>query len=510
MSKTNDYWVKRFEALEKQALNKGTELYKELEKQYSIAYSQIEKNILSWYNRFAKDNSISFVEAKKILTSGELQEFKWSLEEYIKYASDSTTNTLWTKQLQNASTRVHISRLDSLRIQIQNEVEKLYNQQLTGMTDIAETIYEDNYYHTAYELQKGNNVAWNLNELDSNKIAKVLKSIWTDNSTFSDKIWSNKSSLIQTLNTGIVQNIIQGNSPDDLIDLISKKFNTDLNKAGRLVMTESAYFAAEAQKDCFNELGVEKYKVLGTLDTTTCENCGKMDLQIFDMKDYQEGITAPPFHPWCRCTTIPAFDDDDEFGERIARNADGDTYYVSGDTTYEEWKKKYVDNTESESVTNSDNSSIILNDDEQYAVNKYIGSDSYKINEKLRNNIELNEDEISLTNNLDSALKKIDYYEGNVVRVLDIKNTDELKQFIERNKVGENINFKEYLSFSDKSGYNNDSNIFIYTQSKKARDIRKYNAEESELLYERNSKFFVEDVVKQEDKYYILWRDINE
>lgn len=348
MSKNDNYWKKVFEELEKQSLLHGEELYKELEKQYALAYSEIEKNILKWYNRFVKENTVTFAEAKKILTSGELKEFKWSLENYIEYASKNGTNALWQKQLQNASTRVHISRLDTLRIQIQNEIEKLYDKQLQGMTEIAETIYEDNYYHTAYELQKGNNVAWNLDGLDTNKIQKVLSLKWTDGSNFSDKIWSNKQSLLSTLSTGLTQNFIRGSSPDELIKAISKQFNVDLNKAGRLVMTESAFFSSESQRQCFKDLNVEKYKVLGTLDSTTCENCGAMDMMEFDMKDYQEGVTAPPFHPWCRCTTIPSFDDDDDFGERVARDTEGNTYNVDKNMSYEEWKEKYINSNSTE------------------------------------------------------------------------------------------------------------------------------------------------------------------
>lgn len=335
--------------LQNTALAKGSKLYEELKKQYEMAYKEIEKDIIQWYNRFVKDNNVTFLEAKKMLTSGELKEFKWTLDEYIDYAKKSGTNDLWAKELQNASTRVHISRLDTLRIQIQNEMEKIYDKQIDGMTEVAETIYEDNYYHTAYELQKGNNVAWKLEGIDNKAISKVLATEWTDGSSFSDKIWGNKQSLIETVTTGLSQNFIRGDSQNELIKTISKKFNTDLNKAGRLIMTESAFFSAEAQKDCFNDLGVEKYQVLGTLDSSTCSNCGSYDSQVFDMKDYKEGVTAPPFHPWCRCTTIPYFEDEFEFGERAARNTDGKTYYIPKNVSYKEWKEKYVDSNTVES-----------------------------------------------------------------------------------------------------------------------------------------------------------------
>ena len=56
---------------------------------------------------------------------------------------------------------------------------------------------------------------------------------------------------------------IRGEAPDRAISAISKQFEVSRSKAGRLVMTESAYFSSAAQKDCFNALGVEKYRDCG-------------------------------------------------------------------------------------------------------------------------------------------------------------------------------------------------------------------------------------------------------
>lgn len=161
-------------------------------------------------------------------------------------------------------------------------------------------------------------------------------------------------------------------------------------------------------------------------------------------------------------------------------------------------------------MTNSKVNDIILTDDEQYALNRYLTSDSYVLNESLRNNEKLDENYTFFRNKLDNALDKLDSYNGNVVRVLQIEDENKLNQFIEKNKIGKEIEFNEYLSFSDKNGYNDNSNIFIYTQSRTAKNLRKYNKEESELLYKRSSKFLVENVIKEGNKYYILWRDINE
>lgn len=157
-----------------------------------------------------------------------------------------------------------------------------------------------------------------------------------------------------------------------------------------------------------------------------------------------------------------------------------------------------------------ESSKIGLSNDEQYAVNQYISSESYKINEILRNNIKLTDEQRRMRDNLDRALNKCNNYNGNIVRVLEIKDKEVLKDFLKKNKRGKIENWKEYLSFSDKESYNKNANIKIYVNSTRAKDIRKYNEIESEILYQRNSKFITKNIVKQNGIYYILWEEVNE
>lgn len=95
-------------------------------------------------------------------------------------------------------------------------------------------------------------------------------------------------------------------------------------------------------KSAFNDLDVEKVEIVATLDSHTSTICQDMDGQTVDMKDYEPGVTVPPFHVFCRSVTVPYFDDNFGGGERAARDADGNTYYVPDDMTYKEWKKRYV------------------------------------------------------------------------------------------------------------------------------------------------------------------------
>lgn len=343
MGNNAEYWTKRFEELEKAQLLNEAKYITELRETYDKALSTVKKEINNWLVRFAVNNQISLKEAKKWLNSDELKELNWDVQEYIKYGEENGIDLIWKKQLENASSKIHISRLEALELQIQQQVEKLYYDENNSTNDFILETYRDNYYKTAYELQKGSNVAFKFATLNLDIIQSIISKPWTtDEQTFSDRIWKNKKALIKTLQTDLTQSIILGNPPDKVIDKISKDFNVSKNKAGTLVMTESAFFSSASRQKCFNELGVQKYINIATLDSRTSDICREIDGTVYEMKDMKIGITAPPFHVRCRTTTAPYFEDEFEFGERAARNTDGKTYYVPRNITYKEWLEKYV------------------------------------------------------------------------------------------------------------------------------------------------------------------------
>lgn len=344
-NKNSEYWQQRFGQLENASHQEAMTVYSRIEESFYQAQKEIENKINSWYVRFANNNEITINEAKKLLNSNELKEFKWDVQEYIKYGHENELNELWMKELENASTKYHISRLEALKIQTQQTMEKLFGNELDEVDNLTKNSYINNYFHTMFEYQKGFNVGFNVTNIDQNKLSKIVNKPWAvDEKNFSERIWGNKTKLINELHNELTKMCLTGKSPDESIKYLSKKFNTSKAQAGNLIMTENAYFSQLAQKDCFNALDVEKYEIVATLDSHTSEICKEQDGKVYDMKDYQPGITAPPFHNYCRSTTVPHFDDFDLEGERAARDEDGKTYYVSDKMKYDDWYKKYVQN----------------------------------------------------------------------------------------------------------------------------------------------------------------------
>ena len=152
---------------------------------------------------------------------------------------------------------------------------------------------------------------------------------------------------------------------------------------------------------------------------------------------------------------------------------------------------------------------IKLTDEEQYALNQYLSFESYGINEKLRNGLKLNEREKKMAASLDSALKKLPHYEGDLSRSLYFGNVSDVEECIKKFKVDDDISFEEFISTTcGNELYNPDGEIqIIIKNAKSGRNLTSINENEQEVLYERGSNFKVKKVTEQNGKYWILMEE---
>ena len=337
-----DYWRGRFSILEDSAHREAQKTIQDMEELYLDAQRSVQKEIESWYARFAVNNQISLTDARKWLTAGQLEEFHWSVEQYIKIGEQAGLDAAWLKKLENASTRFHISRLEAVQTGIQQQLELLYGNQVDSLDALLKKVVGNGYTHTAFEVQKGVGLGWDITGLDQKKLETLLSKPWTtDGRTFRDRCWLNKNDLVGSVSKSLTQGLLRGDSPAKITTAIQKQFGVHRYKAGRLVNTETTYFNAVATKECYKDLDVEMVEIIETLDSHTCSICGGLDGKVIPISQYEPGVTVPPFHPNCRGTTAPAIDPK-YAGERAARNADGDVYYVPANMKYADWVQTFV------------------------------------------------------------------------------------------------------------------------------------------------------------------------
>lgn len=338
-----DYWKTRFEALNGSLLKEGMDFYDDAEFLFRRAQNSINKDIAAWYQRFADNNQITLQEAKKWLRGSELEEFRWTVDDYIRKGRENGISADWAKQLENASARFHISRLEALKVQMRQHLEELYGNYQDGLDRTMRSVYEDAYYRTAYTMQEGYHTGFEVAALAESEIDAVMRKPWAaDGSNFSDRIWKDKAKLLSSMETELTQGLIRGDPQDRIVKKLAERMGVSRSNAARLVATESAFFAAKGELDNMKELGVEKYQFLATLDRKTSDVCRSMDMKIFPLTDFQPGVTAPPLHCYCRSCTVPYMGENAE-GLRAARDEKGKTTYVPGEMSYTDWKAVYVD-----------------------------------------------------------------------------------------------------------------------------------------------------------------------
>lgn len=339
--KNADYWRGRFSILTDSAHREAGACVDDLEQIYRDAERTVQADLERWYGRFATNNGISLTDARKMLTAGQMEEFRWTVDEYIKIGQQANLSPEWLKKLENASARFHVSRLETIQLQIQQQMELLYGGQLDSLDGLLKDVVSNGYTHTAFEIQKGLGLGWDITALNQRKLETLLSKPWTaDGKTFRDRCWENKANLVSGVQSTLTQGLLRGDGLQKITDNIKKQFGVSRYKAGRLAHTETTYFNAVSTLEVYKDLGIGEVEILETLDRHTCELCGGLDGTVIKLSEYEPGVTVPPFHPNCRGTTCPHYADMQ--GERAARNADGEVYYVPADTTYQKWAAEFL------------------------------------------------------------------------------------------------------------------------------------------------------------------------
>ena len=339
--KSSEYWTQRFSALEERGFRQTESLAAIVDKIYRGAQKGIEDDLRAWYTRLAENNNLSLQDAKRFLNTSELEEFRWTVEEYIQQAEQLGLSDEIKKKLENASARYHIRRLEAIQLQVEQRLAaataKAEDTMLQELTSTVEEISS----RTMYEVQKGLNVGFNVSQVDEKTVQQLLNTGWsTDGKTFSARLWENQQKLVSTLEQQLTQAIIQGKSLSQVVQQLTKTMESSRFNIARVVYTESAHAIETGKLTAYEELGVDELEIIATLDARTCATCGDLDGKTVRRTDAVSGVSIPPWHPRCRCTTAPAVDE--KYGDQIARDENGENYTVPADTTYEQWKEQNV------------------------------------------------------------------------------------------------------------------------------------------------------------------------
>ena len=294
------------------------------------------------------------------------------------------------------------------------------------------------------------------------KVAKVVMA-QTGGASFSQRLWANQDALKARLDEVISTGIIQGQSPIKMAGQLKSQVKNTVDNhryvTERIARTESARVQYTAQIDSIKKNGYQFVQWFA--EPKACAICSNI---VHQDNGYGPGIykinKVPRIpvdtHPNCRCSISAT----------------------------------WVDNKRN----------LALSVDEQSTLNRYISSDSYKLNDDLRRNITTKAEQLMITM-LDTALTKMPVYSSSVPLQRDyFFNDDDKKQsFVEQMDNGW-FEDPAYISTSKiHYGEGQEQVHVIIKNSKTGRDISEFNSSEQEVLFPRNTQFKVEDFYVNDD-----------
>ncbi|MCQ5384283.1 minor capsid protein [Hungatella hathewayi] len=332
------YWQKRQEAMYKAGEMQVNQYYAKLEKAFNQTRRELQKTIEAFYFEYAEENGLSYAVAQRQLSKAEIG----NLRDFIDLTMENIGKHNQT--VNNMSIKARITRYQALEAQVDAMLRQLYAVDYQAAAEqTMKEVYKDTYYRTWYNIDQYRGFHAAFAQVDPHAVEKLLEYPF-NGASFSSRLWKQKDHLQTQLMESLTTMMVQGKSPQSLTNDFAKKMNSKKFDAYRLLHTESSFLMSEATHAGYKEDGVEKYQILATLDSKTCEICGDKDGEVYEVGKEITGENMPPFHCFCRCTDVPFYDDDDLSGKtRVARDPEtGKTVEVPADMTYKEWSQKYA------------------------------------------------------------------------------------------------------------------------------------------------------------------------
>ena len=335
------------ESTDRQIYRETDDYVKSLRALYDDAIDAMDGKIYKYLSQIADEDGTSLAEAKRWLSGEERRAFQTSLEEFKRKSIAAIGDSALDKEVRQMSRRARISYLQAIQLSLKTELAKLMDAEEKRLFNHLRESYETKYYHELYGMARMT-APEPIQKVNGEAINRLIGRHWhVDGKDISDRLSTRSKNTIALLEREIGQSLAMGKSQDEVIRTVAKNMNRSFRGAATLVQTETASILTQAARDSYTRYGLEEYQLSATLDLKTSEICQEMDRKHFPVKDMQQGINAPPFHPNCRTAIMPYFGDDlqermkAEVGRMARDPVTGKSVRVE-DLSYKEWFSKYV------------------------------------------------------------------------------------------------------------------------------------------------------------------------
>ncbi|MCZ3845172.1 hypothetical protein L2422_06650 [Lactobacillus mulieris] len=487
----SDYWKNRDE-LEKEAnqkyINQDSAYLKELEAHYNLMLDNINKQIDAEYSSLANRNHVSIDLAMQQVSQMDVSIYSTKAKQIVEEAAKIKNKVSYSdypdavnQELRVYNATMRINRLELLKanvgLEIQNVGLEIYNEASNRLAQ---------RYKAESKRQAG---ILGLNEpadrLYASPDMRNVINATVKGATWSQRLWANQQGLRYAVNQLLTTGATNSNR-QKLKELLQTTVNNWRYVTQRLINTELARVQYKAQKDSITKADYKYVKWIA--EPKACSTCnriartdngwGKGVWELEKVPDIPQDT-----HPNCRCAIS--------------------AHWVS--------ENKEEARTTDQSPLTSEEMEKIIGFDKVAALKQYMSSESYLLNDCLRNDVKLNDNQQKLVDNLDSALAKLPKYKSDkplnrdFLRSFQLMDIEDAFEIVKKWRREGGYQDKAYISTS-KGHYGEDEEL-IHMIIKKYHsgvdlssiDKKLYISDkEQEVLFSRNTKFNIISV--EEDK----------
>lgn len=318
--KNREYWEKREAEQLKRYISSEAEYDRQIKQIYENMLDSIQKEIDSFYGKYASKEGITIAEAKKRVSRLDIEAYERKAKRYVR---DKDFSKKANEEMQLYNLTMKVNRLEMLKANIGLEL-------IAGHDELDKFMAEILQGRTAEELERQAGILGKTIQNNAD-LAHSIPNASFHNATFSDRIWMHQELLKADLEKLLQSGLIAGKNPRLLARDIRKRFDVKVSDAECLMRTELARVQTDAQNRSFDKNGFEKYQfIVNGGCCPICEAVARKNGGVYLVKDMMPGENAPPMHPHCRCGTA-AYEDSEEYEAWLD--------YLAGGGTTDEWNK---------------------------------------------------------------------------------------------------------------------------------------------------------------------------
>lgn len=302
------YWEDRAKEIIDEESKSDYEIAQEIQRIVDEMNADIENEINRFYARYAINEGISFIEAKKKIDAVDVQRFSQKAKEYVENKDFSEKAN---QELKAYNTKMYVSREKLLQAQLGLIVTYAYAQIEQSMYN-----YMESAYYRALKQQAG--ILGETLQVSINDVKTIIFTPF-ENHKWSTRLWSDMETVRRHVQKTTRHVLLRGRHPYEFIKDMRKDTGATTYNMKRLLLTETARVQTLASKrHMLEEHGPEsEYQFVAKMDSKTTKTCRSLNDKTFKVKDMVPGVNAPPMHPFCRSAVVPHIDENwrDKFFE---------------------------------------------------------------------------------------------------------------------------------------------------------------------------------------------------